>query len=237
MDSELWIPHSRAGHYTLALALLAALFVTQSAAAQTAPPKPQPESGEDLPVPGRPVPADHGKLSEHNIEWVQTQPPQEQMEFLLGAAVNHDVGATKMIAEMVGGWFGKLHDTPRWETLQDTALYSNDLRVRAAAIEINLALRHIEKTDEEADRLIGPRTNLRQTVLILPGSWGCSRIAGSRPSASTNCWNSGFTILISKRVFGRIQWKRFVDSKGLHAKLLQRNSTFSTEVTGRFMWP
>jgi hypothetical protein len=163
MDSELWIPRSRAGHYTLALALLAALFVTQSAAAQTSPaPKPQPESGEDLPVPGRPLPADHGKLSEHNIEWVQTQPPQEQMEFLLGAAVNHDVGATKMIAEMVGGWFGKLHDTPRWETLQDTALYSNDLRVRAAAIEINLALRHIEKTDEEADRLIETANKLTE---------------------------------------------------------------------------
>ncbi len=137
----------------LALILLTALFASQPAASQT-PPAPKPQSGEDLPVPGRPVPADHGKLSEHNIEWVQTQPPQAQMEFLLSAAVNHDVGATRMIADMVGGWFGKLHDTPRWETLQDTALYSNDLRVRAAAIEINLALRHIEKTDEEADRLL-----------------------------------------------------------------------------------
>jgi len=116
-------------------------------------------------VPGRPVPADHGQLSEHNIEWVQTQPPQVQMEYLLGAAVNHDVGATKMIADMVEGWFGKLHDTPRWETLQDTALYSNDLRIRAAAIEINLALRHIEKTEEEADRLI-------ETAHKLPGSRG-----------------------------------------------------------------
>jgi len=137
----------------LAFVLLIALCASLPAASQTAP-APKPQSGEDLPVPGRPVPADHGKLSEHNIEWLQTQPPQTQMEFLLGAAVNHDVGATKMIAEMVGGWFGKLHDTPRWETLQETALYSNDLRVRAAAIEINLALRHIEKTDEEADRLI-----------------------------------------------------------------------------------
>lgn len=140
-----------------ALALVAAFVAATPAAPQATPvpnPKPQPQSGDDLPVPGLPVPADYGKLSEHNIEWVQTQPPQEQMEFLLGAAVNHDVGATKMIAEMVGGWFGKLKDTPRWETLQNTALYSNDLRVRAAAIEINLALRHIEKTDEEADRLI-----------------------------------------------------------------------------------
>jgi hypothetical protein len=100
------------------------------------------------------VAADRGKLSEHNVEWVKTQPPQVQMEFLLGAAVNHDNGATSMIWQMVERWFGKLQDTPRWETLQDTALYSNDLRVRAAAIEINLALRHIQKTDDEADTLM-----------------------------------------------------------------------------------
>jgi hypothetical protein len=141
----------------LAFALLMAPFVSPPAAAQTVPaPKPQsvPKSGEDLPVPGHPVPADHGKLSEHNIEWLQTQLPQTQMEFLLGAAVNHDVGATKLIDQMVEGWRGKLQRTPRWETLQDTALYSNDLRVRAAAIEINLAVVNLAKTDEAADRLM-----------------------------------------------------------------------------------
>jgi hypothetical protein len=118
------------------------------------PPASKPQSGENLPVPGHPVPADRGNLSEHNIEWVATQPPQVQMEFLLGAAVNHDIGATNLVAGMVEGWRGKLKATKRWETLQDTALYSNDLRVRAAAIEINLAVRSIPKTDEEADRLI-----------------------------------------------------------------------------------
>jgi hypothetical protein len=137
----------------LALALLAAVFASRPAAPQTAP-APKPQSGEELPVPGRPVPADHGKLSEHNIEWLQTQPPQSQMEFLLGAAVNHDVGATSVIAQMVEGWHGKLHRTERWENLQDTALYSNDLRVRAAAIEINLAVRNLAKTEDAADRLI-----------------------------------------------------------------------------------
>jgi hypothetical protein len=134
---------------TLALAIGASVFM----AAQTAPPQ-KPQSGEELPLPGRPVLADHSKLSEHNIEWLQTQPPQEQMEFLLGAAVNHDVGATTMISKMVEDWRGRLHRTPRWETLQDTAFYSNDLRVRAAAIEINLAVMNLPKTDASADRLI-----------------------------------------------------------------------------------
>src|SRR6266550_2464595 len=133
------------------LALGVAIGVSTSTAAQTAP---KPQSGEELPVPGRPVPADHSKLSEHNIEWLQSQPPQTQMEFLLGAAINHDGGATAMISKMVDDWRGKLSRTPRWESLQDTALYSNDLRVRAAAIEINLAVLNISKTDEAADRLI-----------------------------------------------------------------------------------
>jgi hypothetical protein len=133
------------------LALAFAIGVSSSVAAQTVP---KPQSGEELPVPGRPVPADHSKLSEHNIEWLQSQQPQTQMEFLLGAAINHEAGATALISRMVDEWRGKLNRTPRWESLQDTALYSNDLRVRAAAIEINLAVLNISKTDEAADRLI-----------------------------------------------------------------------------------
>ena len=133
------------------LALALAISGTNIAKAQTTA---KPQSGDELPLPGRPVPADHGKLSEHNIEWLQTQPPQEQMEFLLGAAVNHDAGATAMISKLVDDWRGKLSRTPRWQSLQDTALYSNDLRVRAAAIEINLAVLNIAKTNEAADQLI-----------------------------------------------------------------------------------
>jgi hypothetical protein len=142
--------------------LFAMLFsaLTQAQVSPIAAPAPghasssKPQPGADIAVPGHDVPADRGNLSEHNIEWVATQPPQAQMEFLLGAAVNHDIGATNLIAGMVDGWRGKLRASNRWETLQDTALYSNDLRVRAAAIEINLAVRSIPKTDEEADQLI-----------------------------------------------------------------------------------
>lgn len=153
---------------TLELSLTVFLAV-QIAAAQTYPitsPKPQSgpqsghQSGKDLAVPGHPVPADHGKLSEHNVEWVREQPPQTQMEFLLGAAINHDLYATNLIAGMVDGWRGKLNRTPRWETLQDTALYSNDLRVRAAAIEINLAVLSISKSGDFADQMIAAADKL-----------------------------------------------------------------------------
>ena len=139
----------------LVVALLSAAVFSLAAGAQNMTPSGnQVQSGENLAVPGHAVAADHGKVSEHNLEWLETQPAQAQMEYLLGAAVNHDIGATNLIAGMVEGWRGKLKATPRWETLQDTALYSNDLRVRAAAIEINLAVRSIAKTDENADRLM-----------------------------------------------------------------------------------
>src|SRR5215468_8285659 len=88
-----------------------------AAGAQTAP---KPQSGAELPVPGHPVPADHARLSEHNIEWLVGQPPQTQMEFLLSSAVNHDVGATNLISKMVEEWRGKLTDTSRWQGLQET---------------------------------------------------------------------------------------------------------------------
>jgi len=80
--------------------------------------------------------------------------PADTNGVLLGAAVNHDVGATSLIAKMVEGWHGKLHRTQRWEDLQNTALYWNDLRVRAAAIEINLVVLNLAKTGEAADQLI-----------------------------------------------------------------------------------
>jgi hypothetical protein len=123
--------------------------------AQTAPQNPpQVTSGEQIPVPGRPVPADYGRLSEHNIEWMLKQPAQTQMEFLLGAAVNHDHGATDWINKLVEDWHGKVRFTQKFDDLDMTALYSNDLRVRAAAIEINLAVFNLSKTEDTAEGLM-----------------------------------------------------------------------------------
>src|SRR5260370_32775435 len=78
------------------------------------------------------------------------RPPQEQMERLLSAAVNHDMGATEMIEEKVADWHGHVARSKQWQVLGDTALYSNDLRVRAAAIEVELAVNNIDKSRETA---------------------------------------------------------------------------------------
>jgi hypothetical protein len=133
------------------IVVLSLVFAGRTEGQQTPNPA---TTGDQLPVPGKWVAADHSKLSEHNIEWLQTQPPQVQAEFLLSEAINHDKGATDWINKLMDGWHGKLRRTQKSEDLQDTALYSNDLRVRAAAIEINLAVNNLAKTDETADRLI-----------------------------------------------------------------------------------
>lgn len=142
--------------FSRSMRLLTALFTAGGGMAlPTVAQNPSPvTSGEQLPVPGGAVAADHSQLSEHNIEWMLQQPPQTQAEFLLGAAINHDHGATDMINKMVEGWHGKLHFTHKFDDLQMTALYSNDLRVRAAAIEINLAVYNLAKTEETAERLM-----------------------------------------------------------------------------------
>ena len=111
-------------------------------------------TGHQLPVSGPPVAATHPKLSEHNIEWLKQQPAQEQAEFLLSSAINHDEGATALIDQSVPQWRGQIERTRKWQDLETVALYSNDLRVRAAAIEINLAVNKLDKSDETAERMI-----------------------------------------------------------------------------------
>jgi len=88
------------------------------------------------------------------MEWLQSQPPQAQAEFLLEAAVNHDRGATDLIAKNADSWHGKVHKSQHLDDLEMTALYSNDLRVRAAAIEVNLAFSDLAKNEDTVTRLI-----------------------------------------------------------------------------------
>src|SRR5260370_41214027 len=78
------------------------------------------------------------------------RPPQEQMERLLSAAVNHDIGATEMIEEKVADWHGHLARSKQGQGLGDTALYSNDLRARPPPIKIELAVHQGDKRRQTA---------------------------------------------------------------------------------------
>ena len=127
--------------------LLAAFFATGNARAAFV------EITRFLTLQGKPEPASPAVLSEHAIENLEGQSPQQQAEALLERAVNHYEGANDQIAVRVEGWWGKLKFTPKFNSLITTALNSNDLRVRAAGIELDLAAMGAIKSPATVERL------------------------------------------------------------------------------------
>lgn len=99
-----------------------------------------------LSLQGKPEPASPAILSEHELERLDHQSPQHQATLLLQRAINHYDGANDQIAARVDGWRGKLQLDTQLNSLVTTALNSNDLRVRAAAIEVDLAAMNVEKS-------------------------------------------------------------------------------------------
>jgi hypothetical protein len=132
-----------------------------------------------LTLQGRPEPASANVLSEHEIEVLDGMSPQHQAELLLERSINHYRGANEQIAGRVRGWRGGLTLDDRLRNLFTTALNSGDLRVRAAAIEVNIVARGLEKATSTIDRLApdarggaqGPRANALWDIGLL-GSRG-----------------------------------------------------------------
>jgi len=71
--------------------------------------------------------------------------PQKQAELLVQRAANHYEGALEQIALRVDGWRGRINLTPEFTGMLRVAQNSNDLRVRAAAIEVFLAAYDLPK--------------------------------------------------------------------------------------------
>lgn len=105
-------------------------------------------------VRGAPIAASPAIVSEHELDELETLEPQAQAERLLERAVNHYAGATEQIAKRIDGWVGKIVMDGSLSSLYMTAFNANDLRVRAAALEIYLAGNGIRKTPESLDATI-----------------------------------------------------------------------------------
>jgi hypothetical protein len=114
-----------------------------------------------------PQPASASVLSEHEIAVLDDMPPQSQAELLLERSINHYRGANEQIASRVEGWRGRITLDERLNHLFITAINSNDLTVRVAGIEIDIAARNLVKDSSTVDRLDpvarygeqGPRAN------------------------------------------------------------------------------
>jgi HEAT repeat protein len=81
------------------------------------------------------------------------QDAQQQAELLLQRAVNRDDGATDQITARAERWQGKLQLSSQLNGLITAAFNANDLRVRAAAIEVDLAALGVAKTSASVELL------------------------------------------------------------------------------------
>jgi HEAT repeat protein len=121
-------------------------------------------------------------LSEHEIETLDAMSPQAQATLLLERSINHYHGANEQIGKRVHSWRGELKLEARLNDLFLTGLNSDDLRVRVAAVEVDLAARNVEKSIATVDRLEhdardgaqGPRANALWD-LALVGNRGIER--------------------------------------------------------------
>jgi len=126
---------------------------------------------------GSPEPASANVLSEHHIEALASMSEQAQAEFLLERSINHYAGANDFIERRVDRWRGKIALNDRLNSLFIMAINSDDLRVRAAGIEVDIAARNLEKSVATVDSLEpvarsaeqGPRANALWDLGLLGG--------------------------------------------------------------------
>jgi hypothetical protein len=124
---------------------------------------------------GKPEPASANVLSEHETEGLDQMAPQAQAELLLERSINHYRGANDEIAKRVDSWLGKLSMQNHLQSLYEIAINSDDLRVRAASLEIDLASRNLVKNASTVDQLEndarygqqGPRVNAIWDIALL----------------------------------------------------------------------
>jgi HEAT repeat protein len=80
--------------------------------------------------------------------------PQKQAERLLERAIQHQEEPLRLISQYVEGWRGRLQETDLLFDLVLTALKSDDLSVRTAALEIDLAANNLSKSPQSVARLV-----------------------------------------------------------------------------------
>jgi hypothetical protein len=95
-----------------------------------------------------PTPEDKGDAEFNRL------PPQRQAERLLERAMHDDQSSLELLREKVDGWRGHIRNTDQLFDLVLAALNSRDLRVRTAAVDVDLAANNLSKSPESVTRLI-----------------------------------------------------------------------------------
>lgn len=93
-------------------------------------------------------------LSEHEMEELGKMQPQQQAERLLERTINHYSGAREELARRIESWTGHLESTQTLNNLSNTAYFSNDLKVREAALRIWMAQYGLHRTKTSVDEMV-----------------------------------------------------------------------------------
>jgi HEAT repeat protein len=166
-------PERNRAPFAIAVTALVAVLLASSGTARAA----WTQIARVLSLHGRPEPASANVLSAHHLEALESMPAQAQAEFLLERAMNHYEGATRQIEARLAAWRGAIQPGDQFEHLFRMAINSDDLRVRAAAVEIDILARKLEKNIETVDRLEptartgeqGPRANALWDLGLIGG--------------------------------------------------------------------
>jgi HEAT repeat protein len=92
-------------------------------------------------------------MSARDLDRLDGQSPQKQAEVLLERAIDHHEEASDQIAARAERWYGKLQLDSHLNGLITAAFNSDQMGVRAAGIEIDLAALGVTKTQESVERL------------------------------------------------------------------------------------
>ena len=93
-------------------------------------------------------------LTEVDTQRLRSLPEQAQAEELLDRAIQHDDKARDLFEQNITIWLGDIKLTDRMKQLEWRSRFSNDLRVRYANADLNLAMDGWAKTENSADLLI-----------------------------------------------------------------------------------
>ena len=85
---------------------------------------------------------------------IKRLPAQQQAERLLERAMHNDAASLDLLRENVDSWRGQLKNTDRLFDLVLAALNSADLRVRMAAVDVDLAANNLSKSPESVTQVI-----------------------------------------------------------------------------------
>lgn len=96
----------------------------------------------------------YSALTESDEQRLRLLPAQAQAEELLDRAIQHDPRALDLFEQNIGVWLGEIKLTPRMKQLEQRSQFSNDLRVRQANADLNLAMDGWKKDDHSADLII-----------------------------------------------------------------------------------